>query len=61
MTSGGEKIGSVPIVALQIVSAQIESVGPPPQRQKNGGTIKVSSGPNGERVGKIAMKAKEVP
>jgi hypothetical protein len=61
VTLGIEKIGSVLIVALQIVSGQIQSAGPAPQGQKHGRMIKVSSGPNGERVGGIAMKGKEFP
>jgi hypothetical protein len=61
VTLGIEKIGSVLIVALQIVSGQIQSAGPAPQGQKDGRMIKVSSGPNGERVGGIAMRGKELP
>ena len=61
VTLGIEKIGSVLIVALQIVSGQIQFAGPAPQGQQHGRMIKVSSGPNGERGGEIAMKAKELP
>jgi hypothetical protein len=59
-TLGIGKIGSVLIVALQIVSGQIQSAGPA-QGQKHGRMIKMNSGPNGERVGGIAMKGKELP
>ena len=60
-TLGIERIGSVLIVALQIVSGQIQFAGPAPQGQQHGRMIKVSSGPSGETDGEIAMKANELP
>ena len=60
VTLGIERIGSVLIVALQIVSGQIQFADPAPQGQQHGRTIEVSSGPNGERGGEIAMKANEL-
>ena len=61
VTSAVEKTGSVLIGAIQIVTVQIESDGPAPHGQKDGRIIKVSSAPNEERAGGIAMKAKELP
>lgn len=61
MTRAVEKTGSVLLGAIQIVTDQIESDGPPPHGQKDGRIIKVSSAPNEERAGGIAMKVKELP
>jgi hypothetical protein len=54
------QIGSVLIAGARTVSGQIQSAGPA-QGQKHGRMIKMNSGPNGERVGGIAMKGKELP
>ena len=61
VTNAVEKTCSVLIGAMQIVTGRIESDGPEPYAQKDGRIINVSSAPNAERAGGIAMKAKELP
>jgi hypothetical protein len=60
-TSAVEKTGSVIIGTLRIGTGQIVSDGPEPHGRKDGRMIKVSSAPNAERAGAIAMKANELP